>query len=118
MELLTDDNEEFQRPENEVQEEENGREGGEQGGHEHAPEPGNHGGTPPQGPSPPYQPHGGMSDYYGDLLGPGGRVGGMMPEGVMTGAGVPAGLQHMMPPQYPGAGGGFPSAPPPYGWRH
>ena len=117
MELLTDGNEEFPRPQNEVEEEQNGREGGQQGGHVYAPEPGEYGGMPPQGPPPPYQPQGGMPDYYRDLYRPGGRVGGMMAGGAMAGGGVPAGLQNLMPPQYPGAGGGFPHAPLPYGGR-
>jgi hypothetical protein len=111
MELLTDDVEDFQRPQNEVEEEQNGREGGQQGGHVVGPEPGEDGGMPPQDP-PPYQPHGGMPDYYEDLLGSGGHVSGIVP-----GGGMSAGLRPGMPPQYPGAGGGFSYAPPPYGRR-
>jgi hypothetical protein len=52
MELLTDDVEDFQRPQNEVEEEQNGREGGQQGGHVVGPEPGEDGGMPPQDPPP------------------------------------------------------------------
>ncbi|KAF1927674.1 uncharacterized protein M421DRAFT_393250 [Didymella exigua CBS 183.55] len=56
------DNAEFeQRPRNEV-------EGGQQGGHVVGPEPGEYAGMPPQGPPSPCQRHGGIYDYYGDLL--------------------------------------------------